>query len=383
MPPNFVFITNSKVPETQAECVFLAKFCSRAFGSKVILTSDVNFESDLPALLEAKGSFFYCPLLPDDIKIPWASLGKYFLLGGQAPATEVLETNYFDSLLVQFPDPDAWGKSSRPHISALGSQLFLAFSGDPEALQEGSLSLASLKIYFERVFDPEVYVQGGENNQAILSDFSAAPLARINLKSFSLKMSQALRVKEVLTQIKHWGSYSVEQIAYGVNRDLPKFFLPDLEKLAANLINAHAFASFEVEVQADEGELFFPNGYFRISYEAGDKKTGQLVFDLELEKIWLQDAFALTQLLSTLDFTPFQIDITPEEYIPLEGVIERGKARGFVLVAKGEGKVTLQKDDLEVVLEEFHIILRSSQLHKILAAEQKILSILNDLLPWG
>ena len=343
-----------------------------------------NFaESDLPALKESKESFIYCPMMPEDRDIPWSSLGKHFLLAGHIPSSNTSGTNSFDSLLVQFPDLDSWGKSSRPYISALGGQVFLAFSGDPTALVQGDLSLASLKMYLERVLEPEISFQGGENDQVILSDFSAAPLARINLKSFSLKMSKMLRVKEVLTQIKHWGNYSTEQIAYGVNRDLPKFFLPELEKLAANLINAHAFASFEVEVQADEGELFFPNGFFHISYEATDKKMGQLVFDLELEKIWLQDAHALSQLLKTFCFTPFQIDISPEEFISLEGVIERGKARGFVLVAKGEGKVTLEKNDLEVTLEEFHVILRSPNLHNLLEAEQKILPILNDLLPWG
>ncbi len=242
-----------------------------------------------------------------------------------------------------------------PHKNRFAQLWATGLEGEPLALDQGILTLPSLGGFMTTKGLP-VLARGVLG----LVDFSAGildPLGLLGAKisAFGALDRRTLRVKEVLTEIKHWQAYSQKQIEYSVNHNLGPYLKEELGQKACELRKALGLAIGEVEAQGVE--IHFTGGRVEYSYLGEDKKTGQLTQTLWLESSWARHPLALPKMLEALGLEwgtlllGFGGPVEPKRL--LAGLAAKGwsvssELEEQLLAAKGPLRLQVEPDWLEL-----------------------------------
>ena len=246
----------------------------------------------------------------------------------------------------RFADAAQAQQGLRPEAGALASALLQAGNGDPAAWGQAGLSLFSLDQFLRQRL-PQAKPMGQWPQELVLLQ-PGELLQHFQLRALELMDQRPLQVKEVLTKITHWGRYRDDQLEFAVNRDLAGFLSPELGSLSAALLKKLAFLPSEVAQEA--AGLHFPHGSLLYSYQAQDKRWGQLQRRLHLEPGWLFQGQALANLLDLTRLRPEELRLFSERELDLDRLVQNGRARGFDLVSRLGGEVVLHRDGIAITL---------------------------------
>lgn len=255
-----------------------------------------------------------------------------------------------------------------PGRSRWAEALIQALDGSPEALEADCLTFSGLRRFFAAQ-GLEVYGRG----ELQLADHSGGILDPLGLMgaplvAFGAEAERSLRVKEVLTEIKHWQAYTQTQIEWSVNHNLGPYLADELGRKAARLRKALGFALGELE--AEGSQMNFPQGIYKFEYRAQDKKQGQLVETLWLEKDWAAKPEGLAQMIEALDLDYGALllglggDLSPKALIP--GL----NAKGWDLLRETEDEVQAFKGGLELRADAERIRLFGAPLSRLLGSPE-------------
>jgi hypothetical protein len=230
----------------------------------------------------------------------------------------VASTRGFAVLSSSSSDEASFEQSPNPKLSLFTHYLNQALRGDPGALDDSVLTLASLYDFLSthvrrdgksRGFRQTPSLASSVSGVLVLADFSLHPTTQGALEvlvrgvsHLVLRDSQSEQTKNILTS---WSNRALtpEQLEYAANtpQALGAYLTDTISTLRPKLRNVFRFAHSEVE--ADHDALLFPGGSLSFRYRAETRDRGKIHRTLTLDSDWFADWERLNSLLALFDIT--------------------------------------------------------------------------------
>lgn len=264
--------------------------------------------------------------------------------------------------------PEEFLGSLLPHKNRFAQLWATGLEGEPAALDRGLLTLASMGAYMGAQGMP-VLARGTLG----LVDFSAGILDPLGLlgariSAFGALDRRSIRVKEVLTEIKHWQAYSQKQIEYSVNHNLGPYLKEELGQKACELRKVLGLAIGEVV--AEGVEIHFTGGRVEYSYLGEDKKTGQLTQTLWLESSWAKHPLALPKMLEALGLEWGTLLLGFGGPVEPKKLLAGLAAKGWIVSSELEERLLASKGPLHLQVEPDWLELSGLRLTLLLGEPQ-------------
>jgi hypothetical protein len=279
----------------------------------------------------------------------------------------------------------SYEKSNHPKLSLFTSFLVQALKGDPRALDDKFLTVASLFDFVStevkracksmRLHQSPTIDGPTSSGLIILGDFRPilVPNSPIDLKehpisSLVLKDAKDERTKNILTQWRN-RSCTIDQLEYAANQALGEHLENDFARYRSALRSRFKFGVSDLE--SDGKVLRFPNGSLSYHFKAKSKDLGLLHRKMVLCREWFADKLQLKDILDILEMKPksfswkLSVDFDPLKQI---AVFE---ANGWQTTAEAEDKVCFQQGTVELMITNGEMCFAGIDFRELLDPDNK------------
>ena len=255
-------------------------------------------------------------------------------------------------------------ESPDPKHNIFAYHLIKALKGTAKALNDQKLlTVDTLFEYLEAAIGEEVGSSSllrtpsrGNLPKGMLTigDFSmpllnraAFQLSEAPLLDVSFSDVEKIHVDRILTSLRSWSQYSVEQIVYSVNKNIGTALSARLGTLIAELTEGFGLA--EGGVGESVNGIIFADGLYCMEYASNEKKTGTMTHTVSLGPSWFSRPLQMKKLLELFNVRPntfvFRLSspIKPQEIVP--GL----RSSGWTIDSKLTEKVIASRDKYQIV----------------------------------
>jgi hypothetical protein len=263
-------------------------------------------------------------------------------------------------------DERSTAKSPNPNLSLFTRYFVHALGGEPEALDQGRLTLSSvfdyLSVQVARTAksynvdqQPTLYVS--RQGVLLLGDFSLPLVAPESLElgkhpvdAIDFEDAESEWTKSFLTKIKDW-SYSADWLESRVNAVLGEKYEERLGRSSAKISAALGIPLSEIAVE--NSTITFPGAIYSVSYEIDqeNKKEGLIRHNVSLSADWFGDPARITLLLDALDLSPSEMVLHLNQKVNLERFAGGLRARRWIITSVLQRKIEASLNGLTLVIE--------------------------------
>lgn len=147
----------------------------------------------------------------------------------------------------------------------------------------------------------------------------------------------SIRVNDVLTAMKFWTRYDEPFIEKMMNQNLPEYLEDKFGEASAKLTNHCGINPNDITINGCS--LKFPGGQQDITYEAADKKSGNLVHEVRLEQVFLESPQKIPLVLDALGVVPSELTLDLAKTIDPIATIPGLKSSGWTVTNQRAEKV--------------------------------------------
>lgn len=277
--------------------------------------------------------------------------------------------------------------SPNPKLSQFTYFLLKGLRGDPSALDEQMLTVASLYAYLSeevardcraRRLKQTPTIDEKATGSMLLGDFRqviAPKAALLEVDKMSEMPIAFLLLRDHYGEstkciLKEWKnrSWAIENLEYAANTTaaMSAYTKDDFSKWRPILRKEFGFN--RSDIGCDGGMLSFPGGTLSFEYKAESKDRGIINKTLQLDIDWFRNSELLLKLMKLFDFDPDGFEfLLSIEFEPLEQ-INSLEANQWEVTEESDGEVVALKNGLEITINESRISFRGISLMGILEA---------------